>query len=164
MPLRQAHRKGGMARRQIGVIGAESCSEEIYELAFRVGKEIARLGHVLICGGLGGVMEAACKGAKEAGGLTVGILPGPAKEAANRWVDVVIATDMGHARNVIIVHSSDGLIAVSGGPGTLSEIAIALKTSKPVVSLKSFTLDGLIPQASGPEEAVWMLLEMLEGK
>lgn len=153
-----------MERRQIGVIGAGSCSEEIYELALRVGREIARLGHILVCGGLGGVMEAACRGAKEAGGLTVGILPGPSKDAANRWVDVVIATDMGHARNVIIVHSSDGLIAISGGPGTLSEIAIALKTSKPVVSLRSFALDGLLPQAQGPEEAVQMLLKMLEGR
>lgn len=153
-----------MERRQIGVIGAGSCSEEIYELALRVGREIARLGHILVCGGLGGVMEAACRGAKEAGGLTVGILPGPSKDAANRWVDVVIATDMGHARNVIIVHSSDGLIAISGGPGTLSEIAIALKTSKPVVSLKSFALNGLLPQAQGPEEAVQMLLKMLEGR
>ncbi len=153
--------EGRGLRKQIGVIGAGSCPREVYELARKVGREIARRGHVLICGGLGGVMEAACKGAKEMGGMTVGILPGAQRETANPWVDIAIATDMGHARNVIIVHSSDGLIAVSGGPGTLSEIAIALKVGKPVVALKSWSLEGKVPQANSPQEAVRMLLEAM---
>jgi len=144
--------------KQIGVIGASSCPPEIYELAREVGREIARRGYILICGGLGGVMEAACRGAKEEGGLTVGIIPMAHKEGANPYVDVVIATDMGHARNVIIVHSSDGLVAVAGEEGTLSEIAIALKAGKPVVGLKSWDLGGRVPQASSPREAVERLV------
>lgn len=145
--------------KQIGVIGAGSCPAEIYELAREVGREIARRGYLLICGGLGGVMEAACRGAKEEGGMTVGVIPMADKEKANPYVDVVIATDMGHARNIIIVHSSDGLVAVAGQEGTLSEIAIALKVGKPVVGLKSWDLGGRVPQASSPQEAVERLIQ-----
>lgn len=151
-----------MGRRQIGVIGAGECSGEVYELARAVGRELARRGHVVVCGGLGGVMEAACRGAKEEGGITVGILPTADIRDANPWVDVAIATGMGEARNVIVVHSSEGLIAISGGYGTLSELAIALKVGKPVVSLRSFPLEG-IPQARDPEEAVCLLLRALGG-
>jgi len=104
----------------IGVIGAGSCSTEIYELARRVGAGIARAGGVLVCGGLGGVMEGACRGAREASGETVGILPGPDKASANPYVSIPIVTDLGHARNVLIVRTSDLLVAVSGGYGTLS--------------------------------------------
>ena len=153
-----------MARKQIGVIGAGSCSPEIYELAREVGREIGRRGHVLVCGGLGGVMEAACRGAKEVGGLTVGILPSSSTREANPWVDVAIATGMGEARNVIIVHTCEGLIAVSGGWGTLSEIAIALKVGKPVVSLRSFTPSSSLIEAKDPREAVEVLLEILRGR
>ncbi len=146
------------------MIGAGSCSPEIYELAREVGREIGRRGHVLVCGGLGGVMEAACRGAKEVGGLTVGILPSGRVQDANPWVDIAIATGMGEARNVIIVHTSEGLIAVSGGWGTLSEIAIALKVGKPVVSLRSFSPDGSLIEAKEPQEAVRVLLELLGGR
>lgn len=153
---------GGTLKKAIGIIGAGSCPPEIEELAREVGREVARRGYVLICGGLGGVMRAACQGAKEMGGLTVGILPTAQKEDANPFVDLAIPTNMGHARNVIIVHSSDALIAIAGGAGTLSEIAIAMKVGKPVVGLKSWSLEGRIPQASRPEEAVQMAIQMME--
>jgi uncharacterized protein (TIGR00725 family) len=130
--------EGDMAMKMIGVIGAGICNKEIYELARRVGAGIAKMGATLVCGGLGGVMEGACRGAHEAGGETVGILPGPDRAEANAYVAIPIVTDMGHARNVLIVKSSDGLIAISGGYGTLSEISIALKTGKPVVGLATW--------------------------
>jgi uncharacterized protein (TIGR00725 family) len=120
----------------IGVVGAGSCSDEVAELARQVGSEIARRGAVLVCGGLGGVMQEAARGAKEQGGLTVGILPGPNVTDANSYVDVAIATNMGHARNAIIVETAQALIAVAGGYGTLAEIALALKAGKPVVALR----------------------------
>ncbi|MBW2072253.1 MAG: TIGR00725 family protein [Deltaproteobacteria bacterium] len=121
----------------IGVIGAGQCDQEIYHLARAVGREIARKGAILICGGLGGVMAAAAEGAADAGGLTVGILPGESTRDANPYIQVPIATGMGQARNVIIIHTADVLIAISGGAGTLSEIGHALKTGKPVVGLQT---------------------------
>ena len=110
---------------QIGVIGAGLCPPSVEKIAEDVGREIAKSGAFLICGGLGGVMEAAARGAKFEGGFTIGILPGIDSYEANPYIDVSIVTDMGHARNVILVRSSDALIAVEGGFGTLSEIAIA---------------------------------------
>ena len=128
----------------IGVIGAGRCDEETYELARTVGGGIARMGAALVCGGLGGVMEGACHGAQEAGGLTIGILPGPAKTAANRYVTIPIVTDLGHARNILVVRSSDILVAVAGGYGTLSEISIALKLGTPVIGLNTWpAMDGV---------------------
>lgn len=121
--------------KMIGVIGAGSCNHEIYELARKVGAGIAKAGAVVVCGGLGGVMEGACRGAYEAGGQTIGILPGPDKAQANPYVAIPIVTDLGHARNVLIVRSSDILVAISGSYGTLSEISIALKLGKPVIGL-----------------------------
>ncbi len=129
----------------IGVIGASSCSAEIAELAEAVGREIGKRGVVLICGGLGGVMEFAAKGAKEAGGLTIGILPGTSKEEANCYIDIPIVTGLGHARNIIIAHSSDSLIAIAGEHGTLSEIAIGLKLKKTVIGLNTWDIEGVIP-------------------
>lgn len=146
----------------IGVIGASHCSPEIYELARHVGVAIAKANAVLVCGGLGGVMEAACRGAKESGGLTIGILPGADKNEANAYVDIPIVTGMRDARNVIIARSADGLIAVSGEYGTLSEIAFAKKFGKPVVSLKSWSFDSTIPQADNAEQAVALLLGLLK--
>ncbi|UCE83123.1 MAG: TIGR00725 family protein [Deltaproteobacteria bacterium] len=121
----------------IGVIGAGQCDSTIYQLAQDVGEEIGRRGAVLVCGGLGGVMEAAAMGTSSVGGITVGILPGPSTHAANRHIKIAVATDMGQARNVIIAHTADGLVAVAGGAGTLSEIGHALKIGKPVVGLKT---------------------------
>ncbi len=117
------------AQKLIGVIGASSCDAATAAMAYDVGKGIAEAGYALICGGMGGVMEAACRGASEAGGLTIGILPGDAVASANRYVDFPIATGLGIARNVIIVRSSRVLVAVRGGPGTLSEIAYALSSA-----------------------------------
>jgi len=115
---------------------------------------------VLVCGGLGGVMEAACRGARDAGGRTVGILPGADRSAANRFVDVAIPTGLGEARNALVVRSADALVAVGGGYGTLSEIALALKAGKPVVGLDSWDIDG-IEAAATPEEAVGAALAAL---
>jgi len=136
----------------IGVIGAGQCDGVLYQLALDVGREIARRGAVLVCGGLGGVMEAAARGAAAEGGLTLGILPGPSTQDANPYIRVPVATDMGQARNVIIVHTADALIAVSGGAGTLSEIGHALKVGKPVIGLQTIrNLNGVYYVKTAPE-------------
>jgi len=140
---------------QIAVVGGGECSPDVYERARLLGRLLAEQGHVVICGGLGGVMEAVCCGAREAGGTAVGILPGE-KESANRCVSIVIATGMGHARNVIVVKSSDAVVAFPGEHGTLSEIAMALKIGKPVISLGGWKLPGLL-EAGDPEEVVRIL-------
>jgi len=146
----------------VGVIGARSCSAEVDELAAEVGREIARHGAVLICGGLGGVMTAAARGAKQMGGFTVGILPGAATADANPYIDFPVATNMGQARNAVIVQTSDVLIAVSGGYGTLSEMALALKSGKAVVALlPSFAVPG-IRTAGSPKEAVREALSSID--
>ena len=146
---------------QIGVIGASRCSPEIAELAEEVGREIGKRGAVLICGGLGGVMEFASKGVKEAGGLTIGILPGRSRQEANTYIDVPIVTGMGHARNVIIAHSSDSMIAISGEHGTLSEIAIGLKLQKTIIGLNTWDIEGVI-KAKTPAEAVEKAMRVSE--
>jgi len=128
----------------IGVIGGSWCSDEIYEIARQVGCEIAQRGAALICGGLSGVMEAACRGARSAGGLTIGVLPGKSKTDANPFVDLSIATGLGDARNVIIALTADALIAIDGSYGTLSEISFGLKHGKPVIGLHvDFEVEGL---------------------
>jgi uncharacterized protein (TIGR00725 family) len=153
--------EGRGVKGQIGVIGGGTCSSEIYEIAQEVGREIARSGFSLVCGGLGGVMEAACRGAREAGGITIGILPTANKRDANPYVDLVIPTGLGHARNVLVVHASDALVAVDGETGTLSEIAIALKVGKPIVGIKTWELEGRVPLAPGGRESIVMLMDML---
>jgi hypothetical protein len=117
----------------IGVIGSGECNVKIAGLAEQVGREIARRGCTLICGGRSGVMEAAARGAMEAGGLTVGILPGRKREDGNPYLTVTLATGLGEARNAVIACASDAIIAVAGGYGTLSEIGLALKMGKPVI-------------------------------
>jgi len=124
----------------VAVIGGQVCSPEEERIAYEVGHHLARMGAVLVCGGLGGVMEAACKGAKEAGGVTIGILPGPFRSDANPYVDYAIATDMGQARNAIIIRTADAVVAVGGEYGTLSEIALALKMGKRVVAISSWEI------------------------
>ena len=128
------------------------------DLAERVGEELARRGVVLVCGGLGGAMEAACRGARGAGGLTVGILPGSDRSAANPFVDVALATGLGEARNALVAGTADAMIAVGGGYGTLSEIAFALRAGKPVVGVAGWEIEGMTPAASA-EEAVTLALE-----
>jgi uncharacterized protein (TIGR00725 family) len=152
----------------VGVIGSDGeIGDEQRLNAEAVGRLVAERGATVVCGGMGGVMEAACKGAKSAEGLTIGVLPTMEKETANPHVDVPVVTGMGVARNVIIVRTSDVLIAVGGRFGTLSEIAHALSMGKRVISLKSWeTLnteeapEGLI-FASTPEEAVELAFENL---
>jgi uncharacterized protein (TIGR00725 family) len=124
----------------IAVVGGASCSAEVAAMAEEVGRGLAEQGAVLICGGLGGVMEAACRGAKSAGGLTIGILPGDNRHTANPYVDLPIVTGMGYARNVIIVRSAQAIIAVDGSYGTLSEIAHALQSGVPVIGLGTWSL------------------------
>jgi hypothetical protein len=144
-------------RKRIGVIGAAECSPPIETLAEEVGYRIAEKGGIVITGGLGGVMEAACRGAKAAGGLTVGILPGFNAQEANNYVDIPIVTGLSHARNVIVVRSAEGIIAINGGYGTLSEIAIALKLGKTVVGINTWEIDPQIIRVRDANEAVEMI-------
>ncbi|MDI6839953.1 MAG: TIGR00725 family protein [bacterium] len=144
----------------IGVIGGSSCPHEIEKLAFEVGHLIARSGNMLICGGLSGVMEAACKGAKNGGGLTIGVLPGDSKDKSNLWVDIPIVTGMGIARNIIIVRSSDSIIAIDGEYGTLSELAFAIQLGVPVVGLKTWEIDLPIERVNTPKEAVELAIKL----
>ena len=145
----------------IAVIGAGSCDSKVFSIAEEVGKLIAKEGATLITGGLGGVMEAASKGAKEAGGTVVGIMPGFSRDDTNAYVDIPIVTGMSHARNVIVVRSADAVIAVSGEYGTLSEIAIALKLGKPVIGIETWdNVEGVI-KAGSPEEAVEMAVNLI---
>jgi uncharacterized protein (TIGR00725 family) len=124
----------------IAVIGDSSCSPEEAKLAENVGELLAQRGAIIVCGGLGGVMEAVCRGAKSKGGLTVGILPGEDSSMANSWVDIPVVTGIGKARNVAVVKSAQAVIAIGGGYGTLSEIAYALKSSIPVIGLNTWSL------------------------
>jgi hypothetical protein len=135
----------------VAVIGSSECSEEEALAAAEVGGMLAAHGAILISGGLGGVMEASCRGAREKGGLTVGILPHAGE--GNRALSVSIRTNLSHARNFLVVGSADALVAVGGAYGTLSEIAIALKTGKPVFGYKSWEIAGVQP-CETPEEAV----------
>jgi uncharacterized protein (TIGR00725 family) len=139
---------------RITVVGGGRCDRETASIAERVGIEIARRGGVVVSGGLGGVMEAASRGAKSVGGTTVGILPGQRAEDANEHVDIPIATGMGEARNVVNVRCADAVIAVDGGYGTLSEIALALKMGIPVVALSSWAVTADVLEADSPESAV----------
>lgn len=142
----------------VGVIGGAAIDEEGYAAAREVGRLVAQSGAVLITGGLGGVMEAASRGCAEAGGLVVGILPGDRAEQANPFVAVPIVTNMGHARNVIIAQTAAVLIAVEGGYGTLSEMAVGLKLGRPVITLNSrFSVPGA-QSAVTPAEAVRLAL------
>ena len=146
-----------MINKQIGVIGAGNCNESVAMIAEDVGREIAKRGAVLICGGLGGVMQAAACGAKQEGGTTIGILPGNRREDANPYIDIAILSAMGHARNAIIAQSCDALIAIDGEYGTLSEIALSLKMGKTVVVLESnWDIEGT-RIAKDAQEAVEMI-------
>ena len=136
---------------QIAVIGAGDCMAEESDTAFIVGSRIAENHGTVVCGGLGGVMEAACRGAREKHGTTVGILPDTGD--GNQYLDIVVRTGLGHARNVVVVQSSDAVIAIGGSHGTLSEIAVALKAGIPVFGLKTWDIRGVVA-CSTPEEAV----------
>jgi uncharacterized protein (TIGR00725 family) len=155
------------SRPRIGVMGPGICSPDVYNLARKVGFLIGRKEALLICGGLGGVMEASAKGAREAGGITIGILPGDSAAEANPYVDIPIVTDLGNARNAINVMTSQAIIAIHGSYGTLSEIALAMKCGIPVVGLETWELvppgGGSLPitPAHDAEEAVTAALELI---
>lgn len=128
----------------VGVIGGSEADKKTFKLAYEIGQEIAKRNYILVCGGMGGVMESASKGAKSAHGLTIGILPGKDKKEANPYIDIPIITAMSHARNAIIVRTADVLIAIGGKYGTLSEIALAKVIDKPVIGLGSWDIPGVI--------------------
>ncbi|MCS7117559.1 MAG: TIGR00725 family protein [Thaumarchaeota archaeon] len=165
---------------QVLVIGynRDTCTERAAELAYRVGRAVATRGAVLVSGGLGGVMEAASKGAVEAGGLVLGIIPQKDMKEANPYCNVVVATGMGHLRNFLNVYSSDGVIVVGGGAGTLTELAAAYIEGKPIVAVMGSGgvadefanryLDErksvMIRSAETPEEAVDLLMSLIREK
>lgn len=150
----------------IGVIGGSEVSPQVAQLAEEVGQEIARRGAALVCGGLGGVMEAACKGASEEGGLTIGILPGDSRQAANPYVQIPIVTGLGYARNAAVVKTSQAIIAIDGSYGTLTEIGHALQSGIPVIGLGTWEIsmddkaDNSIIIAKSPKEAVDKAMEI----
>lgn len=154
----------------IAVIGDSSCSPEQAKLAETVGEQLAERGATVICGGLSGVMEAVCRGAKSRGGLTVGILPGESPDMANPWVDIPVVTGIGEARNMAVVKSAQAVIAIGGGYGTLSEIAYALKSNIAVVGLNTWSLAlddqvlNAVIRVSSPTEAVDKAVAVAENK
>jgi uncharacterized protein (TIGR00725 family) len=147
---------------QLGIIGAGVADGELQALAREVGELAAFRGWIVVCGGLGGVMEAASAGAESKGGLVIGLLPGDRKSAANSHVVASIPTGLGHARNAVIALAADVLIAIGGGYGTLSEMALGLKMGKSVVSLRSWTPDTTVISAGTAAEAVAAAEKALE--
>jgi uncharacterized protein (TIGR00725 family) len=147
-------------RAWIAVVGPGAASGVELAAAEEAGAAVAEAGCGLVCGGLGGVMEAACRGARSQGGLTLGLLPGLDREAANGWVVVAVPTGLGEARNALVVRAADAVVAVGGGWGTLSEIALAMKTGVPVVGVDTWepAIGGAVAEgvvrAPGPREAV----------
>ncbi|HPW17739.1 MAG TPA: TIGR00725 family protein [Candidatus Aminicenantes bacterium] len=147
-------------RLRVAVIGGSRPGRQALEAAFEVGRLLARAGAVVVCGGLGGVMEAASRGAREEGGFVVGILPGTSPADANPWVDLAVATGLGYTRNALVIMNADAVVAVDGEYGTLSEIAYGKIHGKRVVGLGSWEVRG-VEAAATPEEAVRMALDGL---
>ena len=143
----------------VGVIGAGHCTQKLRKLSAEVGEEIAKAGAILVCGGLDGVMKGAAQGAKSEGGTTIGILPGTDKSEANEFIDYVVCSGFGEARNLIIIRTADVVIALPGMFGTLSELGFALKLKKPVVSLGSWDIDDKVIKAENAKEAVKLALK-----
>jgi uncharacterized protein (TIGR00725 family) len=155
-----------VTRRLVAIIGGSTCTPEEAECAAAVGRLLAEHDAVLVCGGLGGVMEAAARGAQQGRGLTIGILPGSDPAAANAYIDVAIATGMGEMRNALIVRAAHAVIAIGGGWGTLSEIALAQRIHTPVVGLHDAFAAGIaIPRVATPAAAVeWALQAVPRGE
>lgn len=149
--------------RRIGVIGDAVCSEKVMNLAEEVGREIAKRKGALICGGLTGVMEGAARGAKKEGGLTIGIIPSESADDANPFIDIPIVTGLRDARNIIVVRSSEAIIAIHGKYGTLSEIALALKFKVPVIGLHTWDISQDIIIASNAVDAVEKAFNLIQG-
>ena len=147
----------------VAVVGPGEATPDEADAAEQVGAGLARAGAVVVCGGLGGVMAAACRGAHDAGGMTIAILPGPDRAAANQWARVVIPTDMGEMRNALVVRAADAVIAVGGGYGTLSEVALALKTGVPVVGINAWPIEGIL-EVGSPRDAVQAAVARAPGR
>ena len=127
----------------VAVVGPGEAGPDERQTAEEVGRRLAQAGAIIVCGGLGGVMAAACRGARAAGGTTVGILPGTDRAEANEWVTIAFPTGLGELRNGLVVRAADVVIAIGGGAGTLSEIGLALKTGVPVLGLRTWEIDGV---------------------
>ena len=154
-------------RRLVAVCGESDPQTSLADLAFELGRGIAQRQAVLICGGLTGVMEHAARGARAGGGLTIGLLPGDDPDEANEYVDLAIATGLGHARNAILARTADGVVALGGGLGTLSEIALALRNRRPTIGIQTWRLDRVrrtepeLPTAANPHDALeWLFAQM----
>ena len=154
-------------RRLVAVCGESDPQTSLADLAFELGRGIAERNAVLVCGGLTGVMEHAARGARAAGGLTIGLLPGEDPDDANEYIDIAIATGLGHARNAILARTADGVVALGGGLGTLSEIALALRNRRPTIGIKTWRFDRQdrtepeLPIAGNATEALdWLFARM----
>ena len=154
-------------RRLVAVCGESDPQTSLADLAFELGRGIAQRHAVLLCGGLTGVMEHAARGARAAGGLTIGLLPGEDPDEANPYIDVAIASGLGHARNAVLARTADGVVAVGGGLGTLSEIALALRNGRPTIGIRTWRFDRTgrtepeLPIADNPNDALdWLFARM----
>ena len=152
-----------MAALYVAVVGAGDANPALDAAAELVGEGLAEAGAVIVCGGLGGVMAAACRGARSAGGTTIGLLPGTDRQAANQWVQIAIPTGLGELRNGLIIRAVDVVVAVGGEYGTLSEVALALKTRVPVVGLGTWDIRG-VEAVDDPGAAVRRALALLVGR
>jgi len=144
----------------VAVVGPGEASPDELHTAEEVGAGLAAAGAVVVTGGLGGVMEAACRGARSRRGRTLGILPGDDRDAANGWVEIAVPTGMGELRNGLVVRAADAVVAIGGGHGTLSEIALALKLGRPVVGLGTWELDAPVERFTEPAAAAQRALEL----
>ena len=150
-----------MRKKVVSVIGGHTCNKQVEQLAQNLGKNLAKVVDILVCGGLSGTMQAVCQGFKAAGGLTIGIIPGYEKNKANPFVDIVIPTGLGLARNVLVVKSAEVVVALPGEAGTLSEIAYGLQFGIPVVSLNSWDIPGVI-RVKNVEQAIKEVKKILK--
>ena len=148
----------------IAVVGANKCSKKLRDQAAEVGRYVAEKGGVIVCGGLGGIMEGAARGAKEANGVTIGILPTDNADDANEYIDYVVPTGFGEARNILVVRTADAVVAFPGKYGTLTEMAFALQAGKPLISVNAWKLGDGIKQVETPLEAAKLAMEMAGGK
>ncbi|RKX25320.1 MAG: TIGR00725 family protein [Candidatus Zixiibacteriota bacterium] len=144
----------------IAIIGAGKCSKKLRDQAALVGRYVAEKGAVVVCGGMGGIMKGAARGAKEAGGTTIGILPTDNRDDANEYIDYIIPTGFGEARNILVVRTADAVVAFPGKFGTLSEMAFALKAKKPVISVSAWKLGPDVIQMDDPLEAAEKAMEL----
>jgi uncharacterized protein (TIGR00725 family) len=143
----------------VAIVGASVAAEQERQSAEAIGRGLAKAGALIVCGCRGGVMAAACRGARDAGGITIGILPGSDRSAANEWVQVVIPTGLGELRNGLVVRAADVVVAIGGAYGTLSEIALALRAGTPVLGLGTWNIDGVEHQQS-VDETIGRALEL----